>query len=227
MHTGIVAETPPHDSLPKRVASVSPSSSSLLNDPAGMQEILAAIVESSDDAIISKDLNGTILSWNSGAERVFGYRADEAIGRSITMLLPPDRFDEEVSIIATLVRGERIDHFETERLTKDGRRIDISLSVSPIKDRTGRVIGGAKIARDISLRRELERAREQALEQERQGRALAEAANRSKDAFLAMRQNISSGRPWISSCVAGGLKLCSVLMALHIGKSSSSHRPAP
>jgi len=151
-----------------------------------MQEILAAIVESSDDAIISKDLNGTILSWNSGAERVFGYRADEAIGRSITMLLPPDRFDEEVSIIATLVRGERIDHFETERLTKDGRRIDISLSVSPIKDRTGRVIGGAKIARDISLRRELERAREQALEQERQGRALAEAANRSKDAFLAM-----------------------------------------
>jgi signal transduction histidine kinase len=102
------------------------------------------------------------------------------------MLLPPDRFQEEATILATLVRGERIDHFETERLTKDGRRIHISLSVSPIKDGTGHVIGGAKIARDISLRRQLEREREQALAQERHGRTLAEAANRAKDAFLAM-----------------------------------------
>jgi PAS domain S-box-containing protein len=148
--------------------------------------MLAAIVESSDDAIISKDLNGTIMSWNRGAERVFGYTAEEAVGRPITMLLPPDRFQEEATILGTLVRGERIDHFETERMTKDGRRIDISLSVSPVKDRSGRVIGGAKIARDISLRRQLEREREQVLAQERHVRTLAEAANRAKDAFLAM-----------------------------------------
>ena len=151
-----------------------------------MQEMLAAIVESSDDAIVSKDLNGTIMSWNKGAERVFGYTADEAVGRPITMLLPPDRVHEETTIVATLVRGERIDHFETERVRKDGRRIHVSLSVSPIKDRSGRVIGGAKIARDITLRRELEREREQMLAQERHGRALAEAANRAKDSFLAM-----------------------------------------
>ena len=148
--------------------------------------MLAAIVESSDDAIISKDLNGIILSWNRGAERVFGYTAEETVGRSITMLLPPDRLEEEATILGTLVRGERIDHFETERITKDGRRIDISLSVSPIKDQHGRVIGGAKIARDISFRRQLEREREWALAQERHGRTLAEAANRAKDAFLAM-----------------------------------------
>src|SRR5262249_18180744 len=148
--------------------------------------MLAAIVQSSDDAIISKDLNGIILSWNRGAERVFGYTAEETVGRSITMLLPPDRLEEEATILGTLVRGERIDHFETERITKDGRRIDISLSVSPIKDQSGRVIGGAKIARDISLRRQLEREREWALTQERHARTLAEAANRAKDAFLAM-----------------------------------------
>jgi PAS domain S-box-containing protein len=151
-----------------------------------MHEMLAAIVESSDDAIVSKDLNGTIMSWNRGAERVFGYTAEEAVGRPITMLLPADRLQEEATILGTLVRGQRIDHFETERVTKDGRRIHISLSVSPIKDRTGRVIGGAKIARDISFRRQLEEEREQALAQERHGRTLAETANRAKDAFLAM-----------------------------------------
>ncbi|HKA30851.1 MAG TPA: PAS domain S-box protein, partial [Candidatus Binatia bacterium] len=148
--------------------------------------MLAAIVESSDDAIISKDLDGTITSWNRAAERIFGYTAEEAIGRPITMLLPHDRLPEEARILATLVRGERIDHFETERITKSGRRIPISLSVSPIKDQSGRVIGGAKIARDISLRRQLERQREQDLAQEQHGRSLAEAANRAKDAFLAM-----------------------------------------
>jgi PAS domain S-box-containing protein len=126
------------------------------------------------------------MSWNKGAARIFGYAAEEAIGRPITMLLPPDRFQEEATILATLVRGERDDHFETERLTKDRRRIHISLSVSPIRNRTGRVIGGAKIARDISLRRQLEREREQALAQERNARTLAEAANRAKDTFLAM-----------------------------------------
>jgi PAS domain S-box-containing protein len=185
-YLGFVAEDPPSDKPPKGRSSRAAPSHAPFGDPVGMREMLAAIVESSDDAIISKDLNGTIMSWNKGAERVFGYRADEAVGRPITMLLPPDRFQEEASILATLVRDERIDHFETERLTKDGRRIHISLSVSPIKDRTGHVIGGAKIARDISLRRQVEREREQALAQERHGRSLAEAANRAKDAFLAM-----------------------------------------
>src|SRR5262245_26961124 len=123
--------------------------------------MLAAIVESSDDAIISKDLNGTILSWNAGAERIFGYTAEEAVGRPITMLLPPDRQDEEVSILALLVRGERVDHYETERVAKDGHRLQVSLSVSPIKDASGRVVGGAKIARDISLRKRLEAEREE------------------------------------------------------------------
>jgi PAS domain S-box-containing protein len=155
-------------------------------DLAGTHELLAAIVESSDDAIISKDLNGTIMSWNKGAERLFGYSAEEAVGRSILMLLPRDRLQEEATIIGTLVRDERIEHFETERIAKDGRRIPISLSVSPIKDRSGRVIGGAKIARDISLRRELEREREHALSQERRARTMAEAANRAKESFVAM-----------------------------------------
>ena len=171
-------------------------------DLATTHEMLAAIVESSDDAIVSKDLTGTIMSWNKGAERVFGYTAKEAVGRSITMLLPHGRLQEEATILATLVRGERIDHFETERIAKDGRRIQISLSVSPIKDRSGRIIGGAKIARDISLRRELERERERALAQEHRGRTMAEAANRAKDSFIAMvshelRSPLSSVLSWV------------------------------
>src|SRR5262249_11892383 len=106
--------------------------------------MLAALVASSHDAIISKDLNGTIMSWNRSGERLFGYTAEEAVGRPITILLPAGRLHEEETILATLVRGEQIDHFETERITKDGRRIAVSLSVSPIKDKRGRVIGGAK-----------------------------------------------------------------------------------
>jgi PAS domain S-box-containing protein len=148
--------------------------------------MLAAIVDSSDDAIISTDLHGTMTSWNRGAERIFGYTAAEAIGRPIMMLLPHDRMPEEATILETLVRGERIDHFETERITKDGRRIHVSLSLSPIKDRSGHVVGGAKIARDISFRRLAEQQREQAFTQEHHGRTLAEAANRAKDAFLAV-----------------------------------------
>ena len=156
------------------------------SDPAPLHAFLAAIVESSDDAIVSKDLTGTIMSWNEGAERVFGYTAEEAVGRPITMLLPPERLEEETMIIRTLSAGERIDHFETERVRKDGQRIQISLSVSPIKDPSGRVIGGAKIARDISIRYQLERQREEAFTLERQARVAAEAANQAKDAFLAM-----------------------------------------
>lgn len=133
---------------------------------------LAAIVESSDDAIISKDLDGIIMSWNRGAQRVFGYTAGEVIGKSILILMPPDRVGEEPEILAKLRRGERIDHFETERITRDGQRINVSLTVSPIFDASGGVIGASKIARDISERirneqalRELTRTLEQRVAQ--------------------------------------------------------------
>ena len=115
--------------------------------------LLSAIVDSSDDAIISKNLNGIIMSWNKSAERLFGYSAEEAIGRSVTMLIPPDRQDEEPSILARLRRGERVDHFETIRVRKDGDLINISLTISPVKDGDGRVVGASKIARDITERK--------------------------------------------------------------------------
>src|SRR5579884_1184826 len=105
------------------------------------QARLAAIVESSDDAIVSKNLKGIITSWNRGAERLFGYRADEAIGRPVTMLMPPDRVNEEPGILARIGRGEKIEHYETVRRRKDGTLLDISLSVSPVFDERGRVTG--------------------------------------------------------------------------------------
>ena len=116
----------------------------------------AAIVESSDDAILAKDLNGKIITWNGGAERLFGYTAEEAIGQPIVMLIPLDRQSEEPDILARVRRGERIDHYETIRRRKDGSLVEISLSVSPIKNREGRVIGASKIARDITERRRAE-----------------------------------------------------------------------
>ncbi|MGO4839560.1 PAS domain-containing protein, partial [Rhizobiaceae sp. 2RAB30] len=117
---------------------------------------LVAIVESSHDAIISKDLNGTITSWNASAERLFGYRPDQAIGRNITMLIPEGRLEEEPEIIDRIRRGEVVDHFETVRRRKDGSLVDISLTVSPIRDSHGRIIGASKIARDITDRRAAE-----------------------------------------------------------------------
>ena len=121
-----------------------------------MAQRLASIVESSDDAIISKDLNGTITSWNKGAERLFGYAAEEAIGKPITMLIPPDRQDEEATIIDRIRRGERIEHYETVRRRKDGSSVEISLTVSPIRNAQGKIIGASKIARDITERKRSE-----------------------------------------------------------------------
>jgi PAS domain S-box-containing protein len=118
--------------------------------------LLAAIVFSSDDAIISKDLTGRIMSWNQGAERIFGYTPEEAIGQSITMLIPSDRQEEEPEILARLQRGERVDHFETVRQRKDGSHLDVSLTISPVRDRGGRIIGASKIARDITERKRSE-----------------------------------------------------------------------
>lgn len=117
---------------------------------------LAAIVSSSDDAIISKTLDGAITTWNAGAERTFGYTAEEMIGRNIRTIIPPDLLHEETEIVERLTRGERIEHFETVRLGKDGRRIDISLTISPMRDASGKIIGASKIARDISERRKQE-----------------------------------------------------------------------
>jgi PAS domain S-box-containing protein len=120
--------------------------------------LLAAIVEFSDDAIVSKTLEGRILSWNAGAARIFGYTAAEAIGQPITIIIPTELRDEERRILSQVARGERIDHFDTIRVTKDGRRIPISLTVSPVRDPRGVIIGASKIARDISERKHAEAA---------------------------------------------------------------------
>ena len=118
---------------------------------------LAAIIESSDDAIISKNLNGIIQSWNTGAQRLFGWTPEEAIGKAITLIIPPDRLEEEHQILARLRNGERVDHFETMRIAKDGRYVHISVTISPIRNREGNVVGASKIARDITAVREYER----------------------------------------------------------------------
>jgi PAS domain S-box-containing protein len=116
----------------------------------------ASIVESSDDAIVSKDLNGVINSWNKGAERTFGYTTEEVVGKPVTILIPPDRHHEESTILERIRRGERIEHYETVRVHKDGSRLDISLTISPIKNAQGEIIGASKIARDITERKRSE-----------------------------------------------------------------------
>jgi PAS domain S-box-containing protein len=146
---------------------------------------LAAIVASSEDAIIGKDLNSIITSWNFGAERIFGYTAEEMIGTSIMRLIPPNRQAEEREILARIRRGERFDHFETIRLAKDGRQLSVSITVSPIKDSAGHVVGASKVARDITERKQAEAALKEAVEELEAARSQAERANRMKDEFLA------------------------------------------
>ncbi|MFZ0784806.1 MAG: PAS domain S-box protein, partial [Candidatus Acidiferrales bacterium] len=119
---------------------------------------LAAIVESSDDAIVSKNLSGVITSWNKGAERVFGHTAEEAIGRHITLIIPSDRNAEEAMILDRIRRGQPVEHFETVRVRKDGTHVDVSLTISPVRDSTGRVIGASKVARDVTERKRVEEA---------------------------------------------------------------------
>lgn len=120
--------------------------------------LLATIVETTDDAIVSKSLDGTILSWNAGAERMFGYPPAEILGRHISVLLPPDSVEEEAQIVQRLLRNDRIEHYETVRVAKDGRRLDVSITISPISDPDGRIIGASKIIRDISERKGAEEA---------------------------------------------------------------------
>ena len=139
---------------------------------------LAAIVESSDDGIVSKDLNGIIQTWNTGAERLFGYRAEEIIGQPITRLLPPERIHEEEYILEHVRSGHRVEHLDTVRVAKDGRRLDVSVTISPVKDREGRIIGASKIARDITERKRAEESLQRAKE-------AAEAGNVAKSQFLA------------------------------------------
>lgn len=146
---------------------------------------LAAIVESSEDAIVSKDTNGVIVSWNRGAEQLFGYSAAEAIGRSITMIIPTDRLDEEPAILGRICRGERLEHFETIRRRKDGTLRDVSLTVSPIVDAAGRIVGVSKIARDVTARKRADRALQKSQCQLEAALKTAQAAARAKDQFLA------------------------------------------
>jgi PAS domain S-box-containing protein len=124
--------------------------------------LLAAVVESSHDAIVSKNLDGIITSWNTGAERLFGYAAEEAVGQNIRLIIPPDRRDEERAIVEQLTRGERVDHFETVRMRKDGSLLDVALTISPMKDAAGRIVGASKLARDITERKRAEEALRQA-----------------------------------------------------------------
>jgi PAS domain S-box-containing protein len=140
---------------------------------------LAAIVDSSDDAIVGKTLDGIITSWNGAAEKIFGYLADETIGKSITMIIPPERLSEEDFVLSQVRQGNRLHHFETVRVRKDGTRIEVSLTVSPIRDPNGKIIGTSKIARDITNRKLVERERAALLRE-------AQEANHAKDAFLAM-----------------------------------------
>ncbi|HEX8492548.1 MAG TPA: PAS domain S-box protein [Pyrinomonadaceae bacterium] len=146
---------------------------------------LSAIIESAEDAIISKTLDGIITSWNKGAERIFGYTAEEIIGRPVVTLIPQDHQDEEPKILARLRRGERIEHYETVRAHKDGTLLNISLTVSPIRGPGGQIIGASKIARDITKQKQAEEERERLFVLEQQARAGAEEANRLKDEFLA------------------------------------------
>jgi PAS domain S-box-containing protein len=168
---------------------------------------LAAIVESSDDAIVTKGLDGIITTWNASAERLFGYSAPEAIGKSITMIIPLDRLDEEPQIIERIRRGDRVDHFETQRVRKDGKLLDISLTISPVKDRAGRIVGASKVARDITDRKRAE-------QQLRQAKQEADEANIAKDMFLAtlsheMRTPLSAITGWMHILRGGKQAGCS------------------
>ncbi|MGC1373752.1 MAG: PAS domain S-box protein [Candidatus Sulfotelmatobacter sp.] len=157
-----------------------------------VRERLAAIVDSSDEAIISKTLDGTITAWNSGAQRTFGFSAAEAVGTSMTMLFPPERASEETGILARIARGERVDPFETVRVRKDGKYIDVSVTFSPIKDERGSIVGASKIARDISERKQFDEEKRQLIHQlaasnqelELRNREV-ERATRMKSKFLA------------------------------------------
>ena len=152
-----------------------------LTEIKALEQRLASIVESSDDAIISKNLDGIITSWNRGAERIFGYKAEEAIGQPITIVIPQDRQDEERTILTRIRRGERIEHFETVRQRKQGSLVVISLTVSPVKNADGKIVGASKIARDIT---------EQKRNQEKIAILAREAEHRSKNLLASVQATV-------------------------------------
>ena len=160
------------------------------------RQYLAAIVESSDDAIVAKDLNGVVTSWNAGAERLFGYTAQEMVGRPILLLIPDDRRHEEDRILERLRAGEMVHHYETLRRRKDGTLVDVSLTVSPIRNRKGAVIGASKIARDITERRQLA---------EQQKLILGEMQHRTKNLAAVIdalaRQSKPRGNPAVDAFI--------------------------
>jgi len=178
---------------------------------------LAAIVESSDDAIVSKTLEGIIVTWNEGARRIFGYAAEEVVGKPVTILLPPDRLDEEKGIMERIFRGERVEQYETVRRRKDGTLFDVAITISPVKDSSGRTIGASKIARDITQRKRTEEAlrglaqeREGLLEVERTARREAERVSIVKDEFLAnvsheLRTPLNAILGWSHLIISGQL----------------------
>jgi PAS domain S-box-containing protein len=166
-----------------------------------LEHFLSAIIDSSDDAIVTKNLDGIVTSWNKGAERIFGYTAEEMIGQPILKVIPPDRKAEEPAILQRLRNGERVDHFETKRLHKAGHEFDISLTISPVKNRAGEIVGASKIARDISLQKRAERilatANDETIRQ-----------NRQKDEFLTtlsheLRTPLQSIVGWVQILQAG------------------------
>jgi PAS domain S-box-containing protein len=147
--------------------------------------LLAAIVDSSDDAIISETLEGVITSWNRGAENLFGYRVAEALDQHINLIIPPEHYAEEDDVLVHIRRSEKVPTYETVRQTKDGRRVEVSLTVSPIIDVRGRIIGASKVARDITAQKRAEEERERLVAREEAARRTAEEASRLKDDFLA------------------------------------------
>ena len=158
----------------------------LIPDQQALTGWLEAIIESADDVIISKTLDGTLTSWNKAAENIFGYTAAEAVGKSVLMLIPEHLRDEEKMILSKIRAGERVEHYETTRRTKDGRYIQVSLTVSPIKDENGRIIGASKILRDITRQKQVEAERDALLQREKEAREQAEMASRAKDEFLGL-----------------------------------------
>ena len=158
---------------------------------ASAQQLLAAIVASCDDGIASKDLNGVVTSWNAAAERIFGYKAHEIVGRPITLIIPPELQDDEQRILARIRCGEPINHFETVRITKEGRRLDVSLTISPVRDANGRVIGAAKVVRDITERKRSEEALRRAEKLATTGRLAATIAHEINNPMQALTNLLS------------------------------------